>query len=132
MATQLLPGIWRYLIMPSLIADRYSGLKRGRPRVRAGHAIALIFLVAWFAVAFMAALLGLTRDIPSAVLLIAGFLIPATSFFACYSAFSWFRQFVIDQDLRSVTRLQTSRITGIVFLLAYYSGSLPALFAIPT
>jgi hypothetical protein len=80
----------------------------------------------------MAALLGLTRDIPSAVLLIAGFLIPATTFFACYSAFSWFRQFVIDQDLRSVTRLQTSRITGIVFLLAYYSGSLPALFAIPT
>ena len=58
-------------------------------------------------------------------------LIPVALFFTVYALSEHFRNFVLAQDIRTLTRLQHWRVVGFVFLVLYAFHQLPALFAIP-
>jgi hypothetical protein len=94
--------------------------------------LGIAFLFLWFAFALAMSLSGRLENVSSATLLISGSVIPAGSYFALYFGSARFRQFILGLDLRSVTLVQISRITGFIFFLEYSSGRLPALFSIPT
>ena len=57
--------------------------------------------------------------------------IPVALFFAAYFGSARFRDFVLAQDLRVLTRLQHWRVIGFVFLPLYAFGVLPGVFAWP-
>ncbi|MBL4891913.1 MAG: hypothetical protein JKX91_08830 [Rhizobiaceae bacterium] len=58
-------------------------------------------------------------------------LIPVTLFFTTYALSERFRNFVLAQDIRTLTRLQHWRVVGFAFLALYAFDQLPALFALP-
>ena len=58
-------------------------------------------------------------------------IVPVTLFFAAYGLSSRLRNFILAQDLRTLTMLQHWRVLGFSFLLLYAHDSLPALFAWP-
>ena len=92
----------------------------------------IVFLCVWFVAAVGASASGLLDNIPSPILLVAGFVIPLAGFSGAYFYSDEFRRFVLAQDLRQLTFLQASRITGFIFFVEYMRGNLPAAFAIPT
>lgn len=57
--------------------------------------------------------------------------IPVLSFLAAYTLIPRFRQFVLSQDIRTLTMMQIWRVIGFVFLLLYSFSVLPGLFALP-
>ena len=57
--------------------------------------------------------------------------IPVALFFAAYVGSTRFRDFVLAQDLRTLTQLQHWRVIGFVFLPLYAFGVLPGVFAWP-
>ena len=60
-----------------------------------------------------------------------GFAIPLVAFFAAYSGWSAFREFVLGIDLRFAAAIQAWRWAGGGFLSLYAHGVLPGLFAFP-
>lgn len=58
-------------------------------------------------------------------------LIPVVLFLTAYALSERFRNFVLAQDIRTLTRLQHWRVVGFVFLALYAFDHLPALFALP-
>lgn len=58
-------------------------------------------------------------------------LIPVALFFTTYAVSERFRNFVLAQDIRTLTRLQHWRVVGFAFLALYAFDQLPALFALP-
>jgi hypothetical protein len=91
-----------------------------------------VFLVVWFLGAVAVSLAGVLDNVPSPVLLSAGAVVPAGGFFGLYFLSSRFRQFVLGLNLRHVTLVEASRVTGFIFFLEYAWGRLPGLFAITT
>jgi hypothetical protein len=89
-------------------------------------------LVVWFLLACTGALLGVfdSESRPPLLLGLAA-VIPVAVFGICYSTSARFQEFVLALDLRLLTLVQTWRIGGIVFLILYQRGALPALFALP-
>ena len=57
--------------------------------------------------------------------------IPVALFFAAYGLSRRFRDFVLAQDIRTLTMLHLWRVIGFVFLPLYAFGVLPGLFAWP-
>src|SRR5262249_44043147 len=57
--------------------------------------------------------------------------VPVIVFALSYLASAGFRQFVSSLDLRLLTVAQTWRVFGIVFVVLYYLGELPGVFALP-
>ena len=57
--------------------------------------------------------------------------IPVALFLAAYGLSVGFRDFVLSQDLRTLTLLQQWRVVGFAFLLLYGVEALPGLFAWP-
>lgn len=55
--------------------------------------------------------------------------IPVLAFLTAYALSQPFRQFVLAQDLRTLTLMQHWRVIGFVFLALYAFDALPALFA---
>jgi hypothetical protein len=94
--------------------------------------LGLVFLVVWFLGAIGVSLSGVLDDVPAAILLIAGALIPAAAYFALYYFSTRFRRFVLGLNLRYVTLVEASRVTGFIFFLEYAWGRLPGMFAITT
>jgi len=92
----------------------------------------LVFLVVWFLGAVAISLAGVLDDVPSPILLSAGAILPAAGYFALYFISSRFRGFVLGLNLRTVTLVEASRLTGFIFFLEYAWGRLPGIFAITT
>jgi hypothetical protein len=92
----------------------------------------LVFLAVWLAASLAASRAGVFADIPAAVLFVAGFLIPGGAFAAAYYHSDSFREWALAQNLRRVTLLQSLRMAGVIFLISYARGVLPAAFALPT
>lgn len=99
-----------------------------------GKATALTTVVAiWFASAYI---IGteklLTNDqhwlIPPIAVTVA---IPVFAFLAAYALLPRFREFVLAQDIEILTMLQHWRVLGFSFLMLYFYGVLPGLFAWP-
>ena len=90
-------------------------------------------MLAWFAGAYV---IGsghwLTNDAglpipPKAVTAV----IPVVLFFAAYGLSRRFRDFVLAQDIRTLTMIHLWRVVGFTFLTLYAFGVLPGLFAWP-
>jgi hypothetical protein len=108
--------------MDRLITGKQDGI--------AGRGLA--FLVCWFLAAVSISLSGWLDSVPSATLFTAGAVLGAGGYFALYFGFSSFRRLVLSLNLRTVTLVQSSRVTGGIFFLEYLWGRLPALFAVTT
>ena len=87
----------------------------------------------WFAVA---AALGLSHTLANTNnALIApvawSVIVPIVIFTVLYNSSAWFHQFVLDQDITTLTMLQFWRIIGFTFLPLTFYGVLPPLFGYP-
>jgi hypothetical protein len=89
-------------------------------------------LAAWFFLALGGSLLGVFDSEPRPPLPLGlAAVVPVAVFGFSYLTSGRFRQFVSSLDLRILTVAQTWRVGGIVFLILYYQGALPAVFAVP-
>lgn len=92
-----------------------------------------VIIVIWFAAAYV---IGsrqlLTNDqhwlIPPIAITVA---VPVIAFLTAYALLPRFRNFVLAQDIETLTMLQHWRVLGFGFLLLYAHGVLPGLFAWP-
>jgi hypothetical protein len=91
-----------------------------------------IVLLLWLLLAAVVSKAGLLDSVPSPVLFILGAVLPASAYFAAYFGSVRFRKLVLSLDVRAVTLVQASRITGFIFFMEYIWGRLPGPFAIPT
>jgi hypothetical protein len=96
-------------------------------------AAALAFIVAsWFAAIALVAVTGLFNrpGIPPLPIGIAA-TVPILAFAIAYATSHRVREFLLGLDRRVLTLLHTWRVVGIVFVLLYLRGQLPASFALP-
>jgi hypothetical protein len=96
------------------------------------RALTAAIVAAWFLLALGGCLLGVfdSQPRPPIALGLAA-IIPIALFEFCYRFSAGFRQFVSAVDLRVLTAAQTGRVAGVVFVILYYQGALPAVFALP-
>ena len=89
-------------------------------------------LAAWFFLALGGSLLGAFDSGPRPPLPLGlAAVVPVAAFVAGYLTSSRFRVFVLSLDLRVLTLTQTFRVVGIVFVILYFLGALPGVFALP-
>jgi hypothetical protein len=89
-------------------------------------------LAAWFLLALGGSLLGAFDSGPRPPLPLGlAAVVPVAAFVACYLTSARFREFVLSLDLRVLTLTQTFRVVGIVFVILYFLGALPGVFALP-
>lgn len=89
-------------------------------------------VVAWFMLALVGSLLGVfdSQTRPPVMLGLA-VVVPTLIFELCYFEFVGFRQFVLSLDLRLLTLAQIWPVAGFTFLVLYFRGLLPGVFALP-
>lgn len=94
--------------------------------------LTVAIVVVWFLLALVGSLVGVfdSQPRPPIPLGLAA-VVPVAIFALCYLEFPGFRQFVSSLDLRWLTLAQTWRVGGIVFVILYYQGLLPGVFALP-
>jgi hypothetical protein len=89
-------------------------------------------LVVWFLLALGGSLLGVFDSGPRPPLPLGlAAVVPVVLFVSGYLASAPFRRFVSSLDLRALTAAQTWRVGGIVFVVLYWQGALPGVFALP-
>ena len=89
-------------------------------------------LLAWFLLALGGSLLGVFDSGSRPPLLLGlAFVVPVGAFVAGYLTSARFREFVLSLDLRALALAQTVRVVGIVFVILYFLGALPGVFALP-
>jgi hypothetical protein len=89
-------------------------------------------LLAWFLLALGGSLLGVFDSGPRPPLPLGlAAVVPVVAFVACYLTSARFREFVLSLDLRALALAQTVRVVGIVFVILYFLGALPGVFALP-
>lgn len=95
-------------------------------------AVTVAILSLWFLLALSCSLLGVfdSKQGPPIPLGVAAIL-PVVAYAICYLRWTEFRQFVLAANLRVLTLAQAWRVGGILFLILYRQGVLPATFAIP-
>ena len=94
--------------------------------------LTLAVLAVWFLVALGGSLLGLFDSGPRPPLLLGlAAAVPVAAFVVCYLTSAQFREFVLSLDLRALALAQTVRVVGIVFVILYFLGALPGVFALP-
>ena len=94
--------------------------------------LTLAALAVWFLLALGGSLLGVFDSGPRPPLLLAlAAVVPVAAFVACYLTSARFREFVLSLDVRALTLAQTMRVIGIVFVILYFLGALPGVFALP-
>jgi hypothetical protein len=92
----------------------------------------LVVLGVWFLSALGGSLLGVFDSGPRPPLPLGlAAVVPVAAFVACYLTWARFREFVLSLDLRALTLAQTFRVVGIVFVVLYFLGALPGVFALP-
>jgi hypothetical protein len=90
-------------------------------------------LALWFVLVLIGAWLGVFRGDPSRPPLTVGIgvLLPVILFLGVWFGSSRVQRFVASLDLQTVTLIQLGRVLGGVFLLEYFLGALPGVFALP-
>lgn len=90
-------------------------------------------LLAWFAAAYVIGAEGLLVNEDGAVFapIVVTAVIPVAAFLALYALSARVRDFVLSQDIRTLTMLQHWRVIGFAFLPLATFGVLPGLFAWP-
>ena len=89
-------------------------------------------LAAWFFLALGGSLLGAFDSGPRPPLPLGlAAVVPVAAFVASYLTSARFREFVLSLDLRVLTLTQTFRVVGVVFVILYFLGALPGVFALP-
>ena len=89
-------------------------------------------LVLWFLLALGGSLLGVFDSEPRPPIALGlAAVVPVAVFVFSYLTSPRFRQFVSALDLRVLTVAHTWRVGGIVFVILYYQGALPGVFALP-
>jgi hypothetical protein len=94
--------------------------------------LTVVVLAVWFLFALGGSLLGVFDSGPRRPLLLGlAAVAPVVAFVAGYLTSSPFREFVLSLDLRALALAQTMRVVGIVFVILYWLGALPGVFALP-
>src|SRR6516225_5761195 len=94
--------------------------------------LTLVVLAAWFFLALGGSLLGVFDSGPRPPLPLGlAAVVPVVAFVAGYLTSARFREFVLSLDLRALALAQTFRVVGIVFVILYFLGALPGVFALP-
>jgi hypothetical protein len=94
--------------------------------------LAVSVLVAWFLFILAGSLLGLFDSEPRPPIPLGlAAVIPVAAFALCYLASARFREFALSLNLQVLTLVQTWRVLGLVFVIEYWRGSLPGMFALP-
>jgi hypothetical protein len=94
--------------------------------------LTLVVLGVWFLSALGGSLLGVFDSGPRPPLPLGlAAVVPVAAFVACYLTWARFREFVLSLDLRALALAQTFRVVGIVFIVLYFLGALPGVFALP-
>jgi len=94
--------------------------------------LTLVVLGVWFLFALGGSLLGVFDSQPRPPLLLGlAAVVPVVAFAACYVTSARFREFIRSLDLRALALAQTVRVVGIVFVILYFLGALPGVFALP-
>jgi hypothetical protein len=89
-------------------------------------------LIVWFLFALGGSVFGVFDSAPRPPILLGLVaVVPVAVFGFGYLTSARFQQFVSSLDLRILTLAQTSRVVGIVFVILYYQGALPGVFALP-
>jgi hypothetical protein len=90
-------------------------------------------LVIWFLLVLIASLLGAFKTVPSQypLLLQISLILPVLMFIVVWPSLTNRQHPVLSLDLRVITWLHFGRIIGMIFLILYFLGSLPAIFGIP-
>jgi len=104
------------------------------PHWGAGKIIGVtVLLLLWFGTAYGVGVGQLlVNDRQSLVAPIAlSVVVPVVGFLALYGLWWPFREFVLSQDIRTLTMLQHWRVLGFGFLTLYFYDVLPGLFAWP-
>ena len=109
----------------------YSETLNGRGAF--GKLYGAMVLVLWFALVLVTISAGAfaanPQQLPLALLLAVA--APPLIFAASYLASPALRTFVLDLDLVLLTAFQSWRVIGVIFLVSYAYGLLPAVFAFP-
>ena len=98
------------------------------------HKLALASILAiQFSIAYAIGTGGLLANIQLTILppIALTVLIPVVLFLLAYGLSAQFREFVLAQDIRTLTALQLWRVIGFTFLALYSFSVLPGLFAWP-
>ena len=94
--------------------------------------LTLVALGVWFLFALGGSLLGVFDSGPRPPLPLGlAAVVPVVAFVAAYLTSAPFREFVLSLDLRALALAQTFRVVGIVFIVLYFLGALPGVFALP-
>jgi hypothetical protein len=102
-----------------------------RPTTKARN-LTVAVLAVWFLLALGGSLLGVFDSGPRPPIPLGlAAVIPVTVFAFCYLTSVRFQEFVLSLDLRMLTLAQTWRVGGIVFVILYFQGALPGIFALP-
>ena len=102
------------------------------PSVKTGEHLKawVVGLIAtWFLMALGCSLLGVFDSQPP-IALGAAVVLPVVAFALCYRGFAAFRDFVLRVNLRSLALAQTWRVGGLLFVVLYWQGILPGVFAL--
>ena len=101
-------------------------------RIHGVRNLTIVALVVWFLFALGGSLLGVFNSEPRPPLPLGlAAVVPVAVFVASYLTSARFREFVSSLDLRMLTLTQTFRVIGIVFVILYFLGALPGVFALP-
>jgi hypothetical protein len=96
------------------------------------RSLALGVLVGWFLLALGGSLLGVFDSAPRPPIMLGlGAVLPVVLFAVGYLASARFREFTASLDLRILTVAQSGRVVGLVFVILYFLGGLPGIFALP-
>jgi hypothetical protein len=94
--------------------------------------LAVAVVVVWFVLALVGSLVGVFDSEPRPPILLGlAAVVPVALFVLIYLESPGFREFVSSLDLRWLTLAQTWRVLGVVFVILYYQGRLPGVFALP-
>ncbi len=97
------------------------------------RALTVSVLVLWFFLALIGSLLGVFKGHPSQPPLLLGIavVLPVLVFVVAWSGSTSIQRLVLSLDMRTITRLQSGRVFGVVFLTLYALGLLPGILALP-
>jgi len=104
----------------------------GTVPVAVARILSILAVLGWFAAAYLAGLAGIVNQSGQPPFVLLGFVVvPILGFVAAYGISPAFRALVHQIDLALIVGSHVWRFVGVVFLIAWWNGVLPAGFAIP-
>lgn len=101
-------------------------------RIAGTRNLTIGIVAGWFAFAVTGSLMGLFDSGPRPPIPLGlSAVVPIVLFAIWYRGSAHFREFVSSLNLRALTVAQTWRVFGIRFVILYFLGALPGVFALP-